>query len=255
MRLHAAPRGLARSGDAYARAWQMADDGEISGRAYLIADGWQWVGIADDPEKSGAVLLTMGADGARTAERYSAPDDAMADLARYFEDDARATYDAPHPAHFLQFAGCQFVPWLELIADDLGADDAPSSDIPPELEREYLAVLQAADIPPVAAPVAAPVLTLEPLRWMAAATVAPVPTLEPVAVELPEFATIRARFAAMVAPVPTLEPELEPVAVAPVAAARWRRIALKVARAVYGGWWDGAPDLRRPVLISRAELC
>ncbi len=261
MRLRAAPRGLAQSGDAYARAWQMADDGEISGRAYLIADGWHWVGIADDPAKSGSVLLSIGPDGARTADRYGMPDDAMADLGRYFDDDARATYDAFTPAHFWQFAGCQFVPWLELISDDLGADDAPSSELPQVLEVEYLAVLQAADIPPVSAPV----LTLEPLRWAAAATVAPVAVREPLrwVAELPEVATIRAQFAAMVAgsgpelrPSPVLADEI-PTGPEPVAqsAPRWRRVALAVARAIYGGWWDGVPELRRPVLISRAELC
>ena len=263
MRLHAAPRSLARSGDAYARAWDLADDGAISGRAYMIADGWHWVGIADETTgaTAGAVLMTIGPDGKRTADRYGVSADARADLARYFEDDARGSAELPTPAHFWQFAGCQFVPWLELISDDLGADDAPSSDIPHALEVEYLAALKVAEIPPACAPVPA----LEPLRWAAAATVAPVAVREPLrwVAELPEVATIRAQFAAMVAgsgpelrPSPVLADEI-PTGPEPVAqsAPRWRRVALAVARAIYGGWWDGVPELRRPVLISRAELC
>ena len=261
MHLHAAPRALAQSGDAYARAWDLADDGAISGRAYLIADGWHWVGIAEDGAKSGSVLLTVGPDGTRSADRYGVSADAWADLGRYFGDDASESIELPTPAHFWQFTGCQFTPWLDLISDDLGADDAPSSELPQALELEYLAALKVAEIPPACAPVPA----LEPLRWEAAATVAPVAVREPLrwVAELPELATIRAQFAAMVAgsgpelrPSPVLANEI-PTAPEPVAqsAPRWRRVALAVARAIYGGWWDGVPELRRPVLISRAGLC
>lgn len=166
MRLHAAPRTLAADGGAARDGWQIAADGIGNAAAYLAPElgGWHWVAVLgpQDLGHSGAVLLTIGPDGARYAERYGSEPEAWSDMewiaGRAVEDRACAT-----PAEFAAI--------LEPMA-------------------EPMAVLE-----PVAAMVTATVAVREPLQWVAA-VVAPVAAiLEPVAILEPEPVAVAAMVA------------------------------------------------------------
>jgi len=141
MRLHATPRALAAGGEADREAWQLADGGIGNATAYRTPSlgGWHWVAVLG-PEligHDGAVLLTIGPDGARFAERYGSEPEAWSDMewiaAEAVDDRAAAT-----PA--------QFAAILEPAAEPMAAMVAVEAE--PVAEPVAVAV----DLQPVALP-------------------------------------------------------------------------------------------------------
>jgi len=173
MRLHAAPRALAADGKAARAVWQIADGGIGNATAYLAPDlgGWHWVAVLgpQDLGHGGAVLLTIGPDGARWVERYGDEGEAWRDMeyiAGRAEDDRAATTPA------------QFAAILDPVA-----------------VREPLQRVAA-----VVAPVAV-ILEPEPVAVaaMVAEPVAPVVALEPVAAPAGQWQRVRGWLADQVA--------------------------------------------------------
>ena len=154
------PRGLRSSGDVAAEAWGLAADGlALNGTAYLIGElgGWHWAGILDDATRgrAGAVLLTIGPDGRKFAERFTTADEAESE-AGWLGEQSESEAPALTPA--------DFAPFLAMTAPDAAAK---------------LAALAPDLAPAVAEPQAWPV-RLGPLPWVAAA-VLPAPEPFPVA--------------------------------------------------------------------------
>lgn len=154
------PRSLSSSGDVAAEAWQLAADGLAhNGTAYLIGElgGWHWAGILDDAGRgrAGAVLLTIGPDGRKFAERFTSADEAESE-AGWLGEQSQNEVPTLIPA--------DFAPFLAMTAPDAAAKLAAPM---PELATA------------AAEPPERPV-RLAPLPWVAAAVV-PAPEPLPVA--------------------------------------------------------------------------
>ncbi|MGH7667162.1 MAG: hypothetical protein ACREN1_07630 [Candidatus Dormibacteria bacterium] len=100
--LRAAPRELKAGGDAELAAWELAAAGAAHGTAYMMPDGWWWLGMAY-PEAGGQVVLTIGPSGARQALRYGSAEDAEAGQAdSYFGEFAENSAPCAAPDDFAE---------------------------------------------------------------------------------------------------------------------------------------------------------
>lgn len=151
-KLGAAARELAGTGDPAREAWGIAERarGATGASAYLVPQlgGWYWGAVVGDDLRStaGAVLLTIGPDGDRSAQRASSMDHAWAEFG-WVADAASAIVDAPTPSAFDAFraylAGAEPEPVAAAVAE-------PAPD--PEPERVPLPWVPAApDLPEFAA--------------------------------------------------------------------------------------------------------
>lgn len=233
VRLLAGPRVLSAGGSAEATAWQIADRGITSAFAYFAPElgGWYWVAVlgAEERGAAGAVLLTIGPDGKRSAERYGSEAEAWSDM-EWIAAKAQDGRECATPAAFWQI--------LEPSAEVVAMPEPVAT-----VEPVAAAALEA--LPPVATPVE----PREPLPW-----VAPVP-------ELPEFAAIRARWADLVAApmlaaaeaVTTSEPATKPAA---PHLGLWQRVRQWIAdqvAATVNPWLGHGFEFELPALVRLEE--
>lgn len=101
------PRTL-KTAAAGAEAWQLADDGHAGGSAYLLEDGWQWLGIVDSGDF--ATVLSIDSDGNRSAVRYASSDPEVTEAEFSLEGVASSTVPALRPDDFERILDPGFVP-------------------------------------------------------------------------------------------------------------------------------------------------
>lgn len=157
--LRAAPRTLRPAGDAALAAWELAAAGAAHGTAYMLPNGWHWLGtVIGDRE---AYVLTIGPGGARAAERYgSAADPEISQAEAYFAGRSETEAICPTPDAF-----------ANLLRGGL-----------PDLEPELPALAIVPDLP-----VIVPAIAPEPMpEIVAPEIVAPLPWLWQIAAPAPE---------------------------------------------------------------------
>lgn len=100
------PRTL-KTTAASADAWQLADNGKAPGLAYLLEDGWQWLGVAEHGDF--ATVLSIDSDGNRSAVRYAASDPEITEAEFTLEGVATATAPALTPDDFARILDPAYV--------------------------------------------------------------------------------------------------------------------------------------------------